>query len=212
MVYQTAATRERILAVAERLFTDAGLFETQMIDVAKAADVSRTTLYRYFQDKLDLAIVILERIVDDLDLRAREEYLRADGCGLERLKAYIDTRWFTPKYRRHRRFFAEFDTFFSGPRVTTLFEGRLSEALRNHPLDDLRRIIHEGVCDGSIRSDIDEELATVTIFNAVRSLYQRVLLRGKVLVEVKKSALPKIPAEHVRYLLDGLRPRDGSAH
>lgn len=206
MVYQTPETREHIEDVAEKLFTNTGLFETQMMDIAQEAGVSRTTLYRYYRDKLDLAMAILERVVDDLDSRARVEYLRADGCGIERLEAYIRVRWFSRKFERHRRFFAEFDAYFSGPRLRREFKRRLGAVLRSHPLDDLMEIIRDGAADGSIRPDIDVDLATVTIFNAVRSLHQRLLLRGKVLVEVRPPQLGKLSAEHVRYLLDGLRP------
>ena len=206
MVYQTAETREHILAVAERLFTKTGLFETQMMDVAKAADVSRTTLYRYFQDKLDLSIAILERVVDDMETRARQEDLQLEGCGIERLDGYLRRRWCSAKFRMHRRFFAEFDTFFSGPRLPVAFKGRLEEALRKHSLDHLRAIICDGIQDGSIRPDIDADLAAVTVLNAVRGLFQRVLLRGKVLVEVQRGQLSKITDEHIRFLLDGLRP------
>lgn len=205
MIYQIAETREQIVDVAERLFTTAGLFETQMVTVAKAADVSRTTLYRYFRDKLDLSIAILERVVQDIDTRSRSGYLLASGCGIERLEAYIHARWFSSEFERHRRFFAEFDNYFSGPRLTEVFKGKLSALLTNYPIKDLRDIIELGVLDGSIRSDIDVDLATVTIFNAVRSLHQRVLLRGSALIEVKKRQLRMLTTEHVRYLLDGLR-------
>jgi AcrR family transcriptional regulator len=210
MVYQTEETRENILAIAEKLFNRNGLFETQMTDVADAAGVSRTTLYRYFQDKLDLSMEILDRVVNDLECRAPRDYLTAGACGIERLEAYLRSRWLSTKFNRHLRFFAEFDAYFSGPRLRVEFKGKLDRVLRDHPLDDLRWIVEEGMRDGSIRQDIDAELATVTIFNAVRGLYQRILLRGKVLVEVKRKHLGEMTKEHIRYLIDGLRPRDGS--
>ena len=58
MIYQTDETRERILSMAIRLFVERGLFATQMQDIAAEVGISRTSLYRYFRDKFDLATAI----------------------------------------------------------------------------------------------------------------------------------------------------------
>ena len=63
MIYQTDETRTRILSVARTLFTEKGLFDTQMIDIAAVLEMSRTTLYRYYRDKLDLALAILHILI-----------------------------------------------------------------------------------------------------------------------------------------------------
>jgi len=66
MIYQTDQTRSKILVVARALFTERGLFDTQMLDVAAALGMSRTTLYRYFQDKLDLALAIVQILMAEI--------------------------------------------------------------------------------------------------------------------------------------------------
>ncbi len=62
--YQTDETRDKILQQARTCFSLAGFFATQMKDVASAAGMSRNTLYRYFPNKVELAMAILERALD----------------------------------------------------------------------------------------------------------------------------------------------------
>jgi AcrR family transcriptional regulator len=52
---------DRILAAAERLFTEHGIAATEMSHVAQAAGCSRATLYRYFDSKHALQVAYLHR-------------------------------------------------------------------------------------------------------------------------------------------------------
>jgi AcrR family transcriptional regulator len=63
MIDQTDETREKIVASALDLFTASGFADTQMTDIARAIGMSRTSLYRYFRDKLELSIVIVVRML-----------------------------------------------------------------------------------------------------------------------------------------------------
>lgn len=49
-----ARNRARVIEVATRLFSDQGWVTTTMADVAKAADLTRQTLYQQFPNKLAL--------------------------------------------------------------------------------------------------------------------------------------------------------------
>jgi hypothetical protein len=60
------------------------------------------------------------------------------------------------------------------------------------------------MADGSIRGDLEPHLAAVTLVNAVRSLQQRLFLRGRGLVEVHSGELPRMGPEHLRYLMAGI--------
>ena len=52
---RTRAAESRLLTVAEQLFTEHGVDNVTMNDVAAAAGCSRATLYRYFPTRNDLA-------------------------------------------------------------------------------------------------------------------------------------------------------------
>ncbi|MCV7354158.1 TetR/AcrR family transcriptional regulator [Mycolicibacterium fluoranthenivorans] len=47
----TADTRQMIIMAAFACFRDHGLRKTTIVDIARAADVSRSTFYEYFRDK-----------------------------------------------------------------------------------------------------------------------------------------------------------------
>ncbi len=56
-----ARNRLRVLAAAERLFTERGVAGVTMDDVAAAAKVGKGTLYRRFVDKGGLAVALLDQ-------------------------------------------------------------------------------------------------------------------------------------------------------
>jgi AcrR family transcriptional regulator len=58
------STRSRILAAARESFTRHGVRRTTMDDVAAAAGVTRTTVYRYFGDRRELIRAALEDVLD----------------------------------------------------------------------------------------------------------------------------------------------------
>jgi AcrR family transcriptional regulator len=209
MIYQTEETREKIVASALRLFTVRGFADTQMKDIAGAVGMSRTSLYRYYRDKLELAIVIVERmmarIFEDLDGK-REDSTSGALPALALIESSIRRRWLSPRFRKEYAFMAEFDAAYSGRGIPPEFRQRLRKALPAYCDMELLKNIREGVKNGSVRGDIDPHLAMVTILNSVRGLQQRLLLRGKALIEVKRAELERMQEEHLRYLMAGLKP------
>lgn len=62
---------ERMLDAAARLFGTHLYHQVRMEDVASVAGVGKGTLYRYFDDKDELYLALLERARDQLDERIR---------------------------------------------------------------------------------------------------------------------------------------------
>lgn len=80
-----ARLRETIAATAIRMFLDAGFDQVSITDIARAAEVSRRTLFAYFPTKEDL---VLQRFADHEDEAARTVLARrADQTPLEALRA-----------------------------------------------------------------------------------------------------------------------------
>jgi AcrR family transcriptional regulator len=214
MIFQTEETRNLILDAAWKMFLERGFFDVQMIDVATATGLSRTSLYRYFRDKADLAMALMERIFETL--RADSSWLnRTDGTGrpidgLDALGDYLKGHWLSPKFRDQFVFLAEFDAYFSGSRVPPDFKEELNRILHTDKEEVLETLLERAAKDGSIRPGLDLHLTMATLLNAVRGLQQRLLLRGDVLVEVKPGELEKMPLELVDYLIEGLRNREGA--
>jgi AcrR family transcriptional regulator len=207
MVYQTDETRTKILQVARTLFTDRGLFDTQMIDVAQALGMSRTTLYRYFQDKLDLALAILGILITELE-GAWEDPGPGEGrSARDRIGLYFRRVWTASgEFPGHLRYLAEFDAFFSGSRIPDGFREKMLANLTEVGAPPLLQLVVEGQADGSIRPDLDPHLTMATLLNAVRGIQQRVTLRGEVLVELQPREADRLVDELVGFLLRGIAP------
>src|SRR5580704_9008085 len=80
-----ARTRETIAATAIRMFLADGFDAVSITDIARAAEVSRRTLFAYFPTKEDL---VLQRFADHQDEPARVVRARLSGQSpLEALRA-----------------------------------------------------------------------------------------------------------------------------
>ncbi len=69
---KTPIQSEKILTVAARLFATQRFHEARMEDIAAAAGVGKGTLYRYFQDKEELYLALLERAAEEYSTRLKE--------------------------------------------------------------------------------------------------------------------------------------------
>ncbi len=63
---KTPQQADKILAAAARLFASHRFHEARMEDIAALAEVGKGTLYRYFKDKEELYLALLDRASDDL--------------------------------------------------------------------------------------------------------------------------------------------------
>jgi TetR/AcrR family fatty acid metabolism transcriptional regulator len=68
---KTPEQAEKILNVAVRLFATHRFHEARMEDISAAAGVGKGTLYRYFKDKEELYLALLERTSAQIEERMR---------------------------------------------------------------------------------------------------------------------------------------------
>lgn len=212
MVYQVAETREHILNVATELLSTRGFFDVSMKDIANAADVSRTSLYRYYLDKLDLGIAVSKRLVAKAD-STWEQYMQetrsSSANALEEISTWIEALWLNGEIDAQERFFAEFDAYFSGSRLPKDFNERWgSVPIRGRVLRDVVATIERGVEDGSIRADIDPATAAGALANALRGLKHRLLLRSEALIELQGVDHQAAMKTAVDIMLNGLKPKN----
>ena len=92
-------TRRKILAAAQRIFTDQGYEAASMRTIARAAGISVGCLYLYFENKSDLYITILREWLDGLQGLTLGALARADGPRDE-LAVFVST---TFQYAREHR-------------------------------------------------------------------------------------------------------------
>jgi AcrR family transcriptional regulator len=108
---------QRILAAAARLFAGNHFHAVRMEDIAVEAEVGKGTLYRYFRDKEELYLALLDRAARQMQGRISEVAER----GLEpvaKLEALVDSI---------------FDFFDEQPHIFELIQQAEASRGANHP-------------------------------------------------------------------------------
>ncbi|MCW2652783.1 MAG: hypothetical protein QOE41_1565 [Mycobacterium sp.] len=95
-----ASTRRRITAVSLDLFGKLGFFDTSVDAIAKAAGISRATLYQYFQGKEEIFLELLDECGSALFRVARRiGPLGPDEVGFDNLNWWLgEWSWVFEKY------------------------------------------------------------------------------------------------------------------
>ena len=86
--YEIDELRNKILDAAEKRFTTYGYGKTTMAEIAEDSDMSAANLYRYFQNKQDIAAECAERCMCSLNTRLREATLQSKMTAAERLHTF----------------------------------------------------------------------------------------------------------------------------
>lgn len=211
MIYQTDATRAKILAQAASLFSEQGFFQTQMKDIAEAVGMSRNTLYRYYRDKFELGFAILEAMLTakySAPMASIDKLLDTPDINIRRALAELFADLYVNDADElEDRFIAEFDAFYAGQRVPEDFRERLTEAGGNHFYHRLDALVHRGQREGSIRPDIDPHILSTTLTNAIQAFHQRMILRSNVLIELDIGLPNQLSPILIQLLIDGLKPQ-----
>ena len=102
----------KILDVAFELFVDKKIEAVSMGDIARAADVGRATLFRYYPSKLELVIAVCadqwKRYLDGLDERRPISSVH-DIPAIDRLRFTMDS--YIDMYQRHKDLLQYNDNF-----------------------------------------------------------------------------------------------------
>ncbi|MEK8227507.1 helix-turn-helix domain-containing protein [Oerskovia sp. M15] len=109
-----ARNRDRLVAAARQVFAERG-HDVALEEIARAAGVSRTTIYRNFATREELAATVFEDNAAQIERRATELREEADGVvqlfdfvldmeianrGLAKVLAGADVEWFASLYHR----------------------------------------------------------------------------------------------------------------
>ena len=90
MPARVAFPTERILETAGRLFGARRFHEVRMEDIAAEAEVGKGTLYRYFRDKEELYLALLDRAAGQMTARLEAAVAPVQGAR-PRLVVLVDT-------------------------------------------------------------------------------------------------------------------------
>ncbi|MEQ8459416.1 MAG: TetR/AcrR family transcriptional regulator [Sandaracinaceae bacterium] len=177
---EKAERREAILDAAARVFGERGAAAATMEEVAEAAEVSKGTLYLYFQSKDDLSVALTHRPLDAV--LERFAALRADEGldGEALLRRVIET---------HAEVVMEHAAHFRLAMASLWSQGE-PEASGSGYVDRIRTLrdtyvaaLERGRTDGSLRPDLDPDEVSLALWasffgsNAIRMNADRFLAR-----------------------------------
>lgn len=148
-------TRQKILSVSKKLFLEKGYDNTSIQDIVNGLDgMTKGAIYQHFKSKFE----IFETIIEPAE--SAEESLRKHqgNTGLEKLQsAILDA--FTD-YSRMRLNYSAAVTLRSPRFIGEQFIDMFSEVI-----PEIKKIVEEGVNDGSIETEYPEEVADVLMMN-----------------------------------------------
>ena len=192
--------RERILEVAERLFIRDGLDGVSLSDIARAARMTRNTLYEYFPNKQEVAWAIFQKIVADGQGFSADWLLR-EGTGYQRIEHFMmGMVSLLNVHPEHLRFIVEFNTLYAREgnptRVRQMWSGG------HQMLADMYR---QGIADGSLRPGLNPDLLSAAMANLINAVNSRFALLGELIHEEYGYPVMDIYQEICRAFLRGIQ-------
>jgi AcrR family transcriptional regulator len=139
-------TREAIIEAAMACFGRHGLTKTTVVDIARAADVSRSTVYEYFRDKS----AIVEACAEHSSQRFYREMARAMGRGESLEDKLTRAAVFVTRARR----FVEPEVYFDADEVSLLLTKNAAVLLQECS-EFLAPYLAAARITGEVRKDLD---------------------------------------------------------
>lgn len=179
---------DKMIQAAMMVFDQHGIETTKMTDIASQAAIGVASLYRYFSNKVELALTVGMAYWDDLyDYIDNIQTQNLTGIeGLKQMmKVYTDDHI---KLTAFFRFIEQLDAFLmkvkgSEERLKQ-YENKLNAI---EPFFD--HLLERGIKDGTIRNDIDIQKTYVMISHTITALKQKHCSRGFVISSDSKELL-----------------------
>jgi AcrR family transcriptional regulator len=196
--------RNDIIDAAEKVFFSQGMETSTMDNVAKEAELSKGTLYIYFESKEDLYLAITKRGLDILT-KMFEKATTKTAHGIE--KIYAIGQAYRDFSKKHTDYF----------QAMAYFDLRVKEISSESPnakasIDQGEKVlmicadaIRCGIEDGTIRSDINPQKAAIVLWGQTNGILQLILNKGKHMKEMLKTFGFKTLDEIIAYSFEMIR-------
>ena len=166
---------EKIINTAEKLFLEKGLNNVETSELAKLSGVNRTSIYRYYSSKIEMAFPIMQKyltelftfdILDEGKKTGYQKYSEYMLQAADRFCANIDKV----------RFIRSFDIAFEVADDLSGKAAEYEEWMRNFEYPGMRYYL-DGLKDSSILDDGFGKMTHLAIVNTLMGLASRVLPR-----------------------------------
>lgn len=165
MTHATAIdTREVLISAAFACFRTQGLRKTTIVDIARVADVSRSTFYEYFRDKETIVEACAEAASQGFYRRLAKAIDRHGGSTLE--EKLVRAGVFVTQARR----VVEPESYFDQDEVSLMLTKNASTLLRECS-EFLAPYVSAARLTGEVRNDLDVRSATEWFARMLFSLF-----------------------------------------
>lgn len=158
-----SSVEQRAINAAVRLFSSKGIYPTSMEDVASEAGMARSTLYRYFKDKDQLIVQVMEQETMQLALKLAGK-IKTEHFGEFILEGVLLAVEHIPKHPVLGKMIAA-DTLETSHRV--LFT---ANRLTSVAIDVIRTAIENAKQQGQLRENLSPEMLMDWLVRVVFSL------------------------------------------
>lgn len=196
---------DKIVEAAKELFTERGLNDVQMKDVAECAGAGVATVFRYFPKKDELIVEVATRSLDAVEIEF-QRIVSMKSSAYERLEQLLDTLLDAQKAEQYKsaRFREAFESYASF-RTEPLPEIERYLARQRQIMDLLEPLIEDGGRDGSITNSISIKPLIITVINSYSSFTNNVALKSSISYldkdiqpETQQQVLKKILLDYCR--------------
>lgn len=162
--------RNTIIDAAERVIFSKGLEQATMTEIARAAELSKGTLYLYFKNKDELYMAITQRGSNILNERMAQLFT-GDHSGIELIRmmgeTYIDFVQNNPGYYNA---FAHYEALKDADKLKSSEVAQTCEQNRREAMSLMVRALQIGMQDGTIIDSYDPRELAVLIWASTRGI------------------------------------------
>jgi AcrR family transcriptional regulator len=195
--------RKEIITAAEKVFFAKGYGNSTMDDIAEAAELSKGTLYLYFNSKDDLHMAVARRAINQLRSHTSEA-IEGGGTALEKLMkigwACIEFSRTHPDQMKSIMSLEEVE-----PGGISLSTSDVQDMIYNEStVGTVIQVVEQGVEEKLIRSDLPIALIAHTLWMSVLSVIRFVSLKQG-LFEMLGLSPDNVYKSHFELVINGIR-------
>ncbi len=194
--------RQAIIAAAEQVFFSRGFDESTMDDVAVQAELSKGTLYLYFNSKIELHWEIMKKgmaILSEMILKS----ISTDANALDNLRKMGEVFY---RFSSEEPMYFNSMMFFEGKDLELLhFEKKeLDSSFQTSPIKILYEVIESGIVDGSVRNDFSVPAMANTLWAQTLGVLQ-VIRNKREVFELFQLSGQEVMQCHYELVLNGVK-------
>lgn len=194
-----SARRDEIIAKARQLFAEQGYVSTSMRDIADAAGLLPGSLYTHFKSKAQLIEEIVAVFYRDLT-SAQHAASSHEGTGADRFRLML-----RETYRVCEAYPEELTILhYDWKELSVLDETAEVRELSMRTLVTWRKVIKDGIADGTLRASMSPELVSRIATGSIHAMLDPVRYRDQ---PANKKGNPVQQLEEM--LLEGILAPDG---